>query len=66
MKPLLLRIARPQRIVQAPPAKYSDELDELLVLDADGWVPALDSSQKPETKKADLEKGEDMKDEWRP
>jgi hypothetical protein len=66
MKPLLLRIARPQRIIQGPATKYSDDLDELLVLEGDGWVPALDSDQKPETKKADLEKGEDMKDRWRP
>lgn len=65
MKPLIVRLARPQEPGDQPrEARYDEELDELTVLDSGGWIPALDSGESPETKKADLEKGEDQKDRW--
>lgn len=64
MRPLLLQFARSQVRVAAPPSRYDEDLDELVVADSGRWVPALDSTEKPETKKADLEKGEDQKDRW--
>jgi hypothetical protein len=39
---------------------------DLLLVEVEGvWTPAIDApGSSPETKKADLEKGEDRKDRW--
>jgi hypothetical protein len=64
MKPLIIRLAESQRLRTGPDARYDESLDELTVMSEFGWIPALDSGESPETKKADLEKGEDQKDKW--
>ncbi len=64
MKPLLVRLAEVQDLRDSPEARYDESLDELVVKHGSEWIPALDSGESPETKKADLEKGEDQKDRW--
>lgn len=64
MKPLIVRLAEAQQLRASPEMRYDETLDELVVKDGSNWIPALDSGESPETKKADLEKGEDQKDRW--
>ena len=64
-RPLLLRLARAQEVPAGQPTKYDSTRDELLILEGDEWVPAIDSpAGAPRTKKADVETGEDTKDRW--
>ncbi len=64
MKPLIVRLAEAQQLRASHEVRYDETLDELVVKDGSKWIPALDSGESPETKKADLEKGEDQKDRW--
>ena len=64
MKPLIVRLAEMQEPRPSPETRYDEERDELVVKEGDHWIPALDSAESPETKKADLEKSEDQKDRW--
>lgn len=62
--PLLLLLAQEQDVAADRPAdeRYDDELDQLLVLVGGSWVPAATRPDRPpQTKKADLERGEDVK-----
>ncbi len=62
--PLLLLLAQDQEPAAERPGdeRYDDELDQLLVLDGGSWVPAATRPERPpQTKKADLERGEDVK-----
>ena len=63
--PLLFRMATPQREQRSQLCRYDDDLDELLVLVSGRWTPAVDSpTGGRNTKKADVETGEDQKDRW--
>jgi len=59
-----LRIATRQAPAEALPALvYDDESDQAYVMDDDGALvaAATDPRRPPKTKKADIERGEDMK-----
>lgn len=62
--PLLLLLAQEQEPAADRSADewYDDDLDELLVFDHGTWAPAATRPERPpQTKKADLERGEDVK-----
>jgi hypothetical protein len=64
-RPLLLRMAQRQEPRPGEQTTYDTATDELLVLVAGRWIPAIDSPKGgPSTKKADVETGEDQKDRW--
>jgi hypothetical protein len=66
-EPLLIRLAVAQSLPDVPRAreKYDEDRDALLVLTPSGWEPAIDTpGGARETKKADVETGEDQKDRW--
>jgi len=46
---------------------YDDSLDMVKVFEGEKWIFAIDGVEKRVTKKCDIEKGEDQKDErmWR-
>ena len=46
---------------------YDDSIDMLMVLEDGKWIYAIDGKEKRKTKKCDIEKGEDQKDDriWR-
>jgi hypothetical protein len=45
--------------------RYDADRDIALVLRDGNWVAAIVAGSGPQTKKADIEKGEDQKDRWR-
>lgn len=63
-RPLILQMARSQAASPRQATKYDAGRDELLVLEAGRWVPAVESAGGLRTKKADVETGEDQKDRW--
>jgi hypothetical protein len=66
VKSMLGRLAQEQGLRARPePTRYSDALDVLLVRREGRWKPAVWEKEPPQTKKADIEKGEDQKDRWR-
>jgi hypothetical protein len=64
-KPWLLTLATRQRgRIRTEPVTY-DTARQIGVVEVDGaTVPAIETSRPMETKKADIEKGEDRKDRW--
>ncbi len=62
-RPWLLSLATRQRgRIASPPVGY-DDIRQVAVVDQAGEiVPAIETSPPPETKKGDIEKGEDQKD----
>ena len=46
---------------------YNDSLDMMMVFEDGKWIFAIDGKKKRKTKKCDIEKGEDQKDNriWR-
>lgn len=63
--PFLLRMASKQNAQAEPRVEYDQEADELLVFHDGSWIPAIDAEGAgPVTKKKDIEKGEDEKDQW--
>lgn len=64
--PLIVALARTQEPRPLRPYRYV-EADDALCIEIDGaWVAAIDApGEAPETKKADLERGEDQKERWR-
>lgn len=46
---------------------YDDSLDMMMALEDGKWIFAIDGMEERKTKKCDIEKGEDQKDErmWR-
>lgn len=64
VEPLLLTLAREQEppVPGATSERYDEALDQLLVLADESWVPAATRPERPpQTKKADIERGEDVK-----
>jgi hypothetical protein len=64
-EPWLLSLATRQRgRIPTEPVAYNEDL-QIGVVDVDGLaIPAVQTSRPLETKKADIEKGEDRKDRW--
>jgi hypothetical protein len=63
--PWLFRHATRQRgNVASEPFFYDDELQVAVVDKGKGAIPAVSLSSPPQSKKADIEKGEDQKDRW--
>ena len=61
----LARLARPQRRARRSERVWYDDASDMLMVRRNGrWVPGIDASESPATKKADIEKGEDQKDRW--
>jgi hypothetical protein len=63
-EPLLLLLAREQAPASPRPdgERYDNDLDQLVVLDGNTWVCAATRPDRPpQTKKADVERGEDVK-----
>lgn len=61
-KAYLLNFATPQRKKPKFSSRYDFELDQLIVQEGDSWVPAISSTRYAlESKKNDIEKGEDYK-----
>jgi hypothetical protein len=54
-----VRTSRGSRIV----SRYDTEKSFSYVVENGAWIPSWESSNPPETKKADLETGEDQKGE---
>lgn len=46
---------------------YNDSFDMMMVFEDGKWIFAIDGKEKRKTKKCDIEKGEDQKDDriWR-
>jgi hypothetical protein len=46
---------------------YDESIDMLMVLEDGKWIYAIDGKERRKTKKCDIEKGEDQKDDriWR-
>ena len=64
-RPFLLRLAVRQHASPGEPTMYDNDRDELLMKVDGNWIPAVDSPKgSPDTKKADVETGEDSKDRW--
>jgi putative ATP-grasp target RiPP len=64
-RPWLLSLATRQRgRVPTAPVVYDDARQIAVVIEGGRVVPAITSSRPLETKKADIEKGEDRKDRW--
>ena len=61
----LLSLATRQRgRVPTEPVRYDDARQIAVIEQAGELVPAVEASRPLETKKADIEKGEDRKDRW--
>jgi len=64
-EPWLLSLATRQRgLTLSDPIAYDDVRQVAVVEQAGERVPAVETSPPPQTKKADIEKGEDQKDRW--
>jgi hypothetical protein len=62
VQPFLLRFRTRQKSHSFGGTKYDWELDQLVVREGDNWTAAINSSLYAlESKKADIEKGEDQK-----
>lgn len=64
VRSFLARLAVPQQPRPSERTRYDVERDELLVRREGRWVAAIDADVTPKSKKADIEKGEDRKDQW--
>jgi hypothetical protein len=61
---LFARATRQRGQIHTDPLPYEDGL-QLTVMDEGGRrVPAVERRPPPQTKKGDIEKGEDQKDRW--
>ncbi|HEV2945471.1 MAG TPA: hypothetical protein VGX26_10195 [Solirubrobacteraceae bacterium] len=64
-KPWLLSLATRQRgRTPTDPVQYDAVRQIAVVSEGDLRIPAIRARRPPETKKADIEKGEDRKDRW--
>lgn len=61
---LFQRATRQRGRVPSQPLAYDDGLQVTVVPDGSGLVPAVERYPPPQTKKGDIEKGEDQKDRW--
>jgi hypothetical protein len=72
IKPFLFRFKKevisPSRAaLESDDESYNDSLDMMMVFEDGKWIFAIDGKEKRKTKKCDIEKGEDQKDDriWR-
>jgi hypothetical protein len=61
---LFARATRQRGRVPTPALPYDDARQITVVAHAGAMVPAVTRYPPPQTKKADIEKGEDQKDRW--
>jgi hypothetical protein len=61
---LFQRATRQRGRVASRPLPYDDALQVTVVSEGSQTVPAVERHPPPQTKKADIEKGEDQKDRW--
>jgi hypothetical protein len=61
---LFLRATHQRGRVPTDRLPYDDELQVSVMGDNGSTVPAVKHRSPPQTKKADIEKGEDQKDRW--
>jgi hypothetical protein len=72
IEPFLFRfkkeVTSPSRAaLESDDESYNDSLDMMMVFENGKWVFAIDGKEERKTKKCDIEKGEDQKDDriWR-
>jgi len=72
IEPFLFRFKKevlsPSRAaLESDDESYNDSLEMMMVFEDGKWIFAIDGKEKRKTKKCDIEKGEDQKDDriWR-
>jgi hypothetical protein len=61
---LFTRATRQRGRVPSAPLPYDDTRQITVVEEGGELIPAVDRHPPPQTKKGDIEKGEDQKDRW--
>ncbi|MEA2495359.1 MAG: hypothetical protein QOJ29_3270 [Thermoleophilaceae bacterium] len=61
---LFARATRQRGQLRSEPLPYDEGLQVTVIRDGADTVPAVERYPPPQTKKADIEKGEDQKDRW--